>query len=57
MAQLEMNRYEVEDNAVFIDYEPPELLKNIDSVGCLNFYQRFALAKNLDSIREVLGPC
>lgn len=55
MAILEVNRYEVEENAVFTDYSKEALLNNIDHFKHMTVYQRSALAKNIDSVKEVLG--
>ena len=55
MAILEINRYEVEENAVFTDYSKEALLGNIEHFKHMTVYQRSALAKNIDSVKEVLG--
>lgn len=51
MAILEVNRYEVEENAVFTDYSKEALLNNIDHFKHMTVYQRSALAKNIDSVK------
>lgn len=57
MAILEVNRYEVEENAVFVDYSKEALLDNIEHFKNMSVYQRSALAKNIDSVKDVLGKC
>lgn len=51
MAILEVNRYEVEENAVFTDYSKEVLINNIDHFKHMTVYQRSALAKNIDSVK------
>jgi hypothetical protein len=48
---LVQNRYEVEENAVFLDFTPAALQADIDSFKTLNIYHRTALAKNIRSVR------
>ncbi len=47
---LKVNRFEVEDNAVFIDFQPEELMRLIDSYSEQNSYVRLSLAKNIPSV-------
>lgn len=52
---LKVNRYEVEENAVFLDYEVESLLKEISEYTETKFPMRLSLAKNLKTIKDVLN--
>ena len=51
---LKVNRYEVEENAVFLSYEVDSLLKEISEYTEIKFPVRLSLAKNLKTIKDVL---
>ena len=51
---LHVNRYEVEENAVFLDYNPEVLTKDIDRYEDIKFHLRLSLSKNLLAIEESL---
>lgn len=50
---LQVNRFEVEENAVFIDFDAAQLIKNLQDFGTLNIYHRLSLAKNIAAIRDI----
>jgi hypothetical protein len=52
---LKVNRFEVEENAVFIDFSQKEILSNIENFKSLNFYHRISLSKNIAAVNEVCG--
>lgn len=52
---LKVNRFEVEENAVFIDFSQKEILSNIEHFKSLNFYHRISLSKNIAAVKEVCG--
>lgn len=47
---LQVNRFEVEENAVFIDFSQQQILNNIELFKSLNIYQRVSLSKNIDAV-------
>jgi hypothetical protein len=51
IAFLKVNRFEVEENAVFIDFNKEEMLKNLENYKTLNIYHRTSLAKNIAAIK------
>jgi hypothetical protein len=48
-----VNRFEVEESAVFIDFNAPEIIKNLQNYQTLNIYHRMSLSKNIAAIREI----
>lgn len=48
---IDVNRYEVEESAIFQDYSLEVLQKSLNAYKSLNIYERTSLAKNIDSIR------
>lgn len=57
MALLEKNRYDSEENAVFLDYSKSPILSDLSNFKTLSLYRRIALAKNVPSIFSVIGDC
>lgn len=49
---LKINRYEIEENVVFISYEPEEILKTIENYKTLKIFHRVSLAKNIRGLEE-----
>lgn len=47
---LQVNRFEVEESAVFIDFSQQQILNNIELFKSLNIYQRVSLSKNIDAV-------
>jgi hypothetical protein len=56
LALADLNRYETEESAVFVDYSPESLLEKLREYGSLGIYERHSLAKNIESIRARLLP-
>lgn len=50
---LAVNRFEVEENAVFIDFDASQLIKNLQDFSTLNIYHRLSLAKNIAAIKDI----
>jgi hypothetical protein len=48
------NRYEVEENAVFLDYKIETLVEEIEKYSSTKFHIRLSLAKNLKTIEDTL---
>lgn len=51
---LKVNRYEIEENAVFLDYTLTTLLQEIQNFKETTIYVRQSMSKNLRAIEEVL---
>lgn len=47
---LQVNRFEVEENAVFIDFSEQQILASIEHYKSLNIYQRISLSKNIAAV-------
>lgn len=48
------NRYEVEKDAIFINYDKEELVKKLTNYASLDIYERVTYARHINVIRDEL---